>query len=500
MPQDDEYVEDGGLSGDSGLDENYLSDDADYRGRGPRRSAGKTRGAVAAGSTSAAATGRTGPSPRKPSAKSKAQASVKDKGYAWEATYKRSWDAVREDEGGSLASAVRGLLEASKRRRTLHDSVPVQRGIIRHMILILDLSESMLEKDLRPSRHLLTLQYAREFVSEYFDQNPIGQLSILVTREGIAERVTGMGGNTSEHVASLQSRRLFPKGEPSLQNALEMARSNLSHLPLANSREVVVIFGSLTTCDPSNIHDTITSLVQDNIRVSMICLAAEVKVCKEICKRTNGKFGVALDEGHFRDLLFEQIHPPEIEAKKKKGRKKAAARTNDDDDDEENNMEGVDLMQMGFPTRLPTNGPPSLCACHHRLKSGGYLCPRCQVKLCDVPTDCPVCGLTIVMSTHLARSYHHLFPVANYTAISWEKLYNMTQTTPSDCMGCNTTFDPLPPGFVANEAQQEEEANIPNNVASSGRYSCPRCHNHFCLTCDGFVHDTLYLCPACPTS
>jgi transcription initiation factor TFIIH subunit 2 len=361
------------------------------------------------------------------------------------------------------------------------------------MILILDLSESMLEKDLRPSRHLLTLQYAREFVAEYFDQNPIGQLSVLITREGIAERVTGMGGNTSEHVASLTSRRLYPKGEPSLQNALEMARSNLSHLPTANSREVVVIFGSLTTCDPSNIHDTISSLVQDNIRVSMICLAAEVKVCKDICRRTKGKFGVAMDEGHFRDLLFEQIHPPEIESKK---RRKRLAGTANGIEGEENEMEGVDLMQMGFPTRLPTNSAPSLCACHHRLKSGGFLCPRCQVKLCDVPTDCPVCGLTIVMSTHLARSYHHLFPVPNYEAISWTDLYR-TEAAPKSCYGCALTFEPLPPHFSANGAEQAQESNVPTNVASSGRYQCPRCNNSFCINCDDFVHTTLHDCPGC---
>lgn len=357
----------------------------------------------------------------------------------------------------------------------------------------------MLEKDLRPSRHLLSLQYAREFVTEYFDQNPIGQLSILITREGIAERITGMGGNTSEHIASLQSRRLYTKGEPSLQNALEMARSNLAHLPTANSREVVIIFGSLTTCDPSNIHDTIASLAKDNIRVSMICLAAEVKVCKEICKRTKGKFGVAMNEGHFRDLLFEQIHPPEIEAKK--ARKKKTIR---DGEEEEGAMEGVDLMQMGFPTRLPTNSAPSFCACHHRFKSGGYLCPRCQVKLCDVPTDCPVCGLTIVMSTHLARSYHHLFPVANYAAVSWEAL-SQAQDPPDACLGCSTSFEPLSPHFHTNgsvaaaaaAANRQDEASVPTNVASSGRYSCPRCQNHFCLECDSFVHDILHLCPGC---
>lgn len=293
-------------------------------------------------------------------------------------------------------------------------------------------------------------------------------------------------GNTSEHIASLTSRRMYPKGEPSLQNALEMARSNLSHLPTANSREVVVIFGSLTTCDPSNIHDTISALVKDNIRVSMICLAAEVKVCKDICKKTNGKFGVAMDEGHFRDLLFEQIHPPEIEAKK--GRKKGATRA---EDGEDGAMEGVDLMQMGFPTRLPTNSAPSLCACHHRLRSGGYICPRCQVKLCDVPTDCPVCGLTIVMSTHLARSYHHLFPVANYSAISWGDLAEADEE-PSQCLGCATTFDQPP-----EDTSEQQEEGVPVNVASSGRYECPRCHNHFCLECDSFVHDTLHLCPGC---
>lgn len=35
------------------------------------------------------------------------------------------------------------------------------------------------------------------------------------------------------------------------------------HLPSHGSREVVVVFGSLTTCDPGNIHDTIDALVKD---------------------------------------------------------------------------------------------------------------------------------------------------------------------------------------------------------------------------------------------
>ena len=74
-------------------------------------------------------------------------------------------------------------------------------------------------------------------------------------------------------------------------------------------------------------------------------------------------------------------------------------------------------MIMGFPVRLPDASAPALCACHSEMKSEGFLCPRCQAKVCDVPTDCDVCGLMIVSSPHLARSYHHLFPVKAFQAV-----------------------------------------------------------------------------------
>jgi hypothetical protein len=113
-----------------------------------------------------------------------------------------------------------------------------------------------------------------------------------------------------------------------------------------------------------------------------------------------------MNEGHFKDLLFELIPPPA-----QKGLTRAAGAgtsvTNP----------SADLMMMGFPTRLPDTSPPTLCVCHSELKSQGFLCPRCLAKVCDVPTDCDICGLMIVSSPHLARSYHHLFPVKPYDAV-----------------------------------------------------------------------------------
>lgn len=46
-------------------------------------------------------------------------------------------------------------------------------------------------------------------------------------------------------------------GEPSLQNALELAISSLKMLPSHASREVLIILGSLTTCDPGDINQTV---------------------------------------------------------------------------------------------------------------------------------------------------------------------------------------------------------------------------------------------------
>lgn len=207
-----------------------------------------------------------------------------------------------------------------------------------------------------------------------------------------------------------------------------MAKSSLSHLPISNTREILFLFGSLTTCDPGNIHETLSSLVKDKIKVNMICLSAEIRICKVITEKTHGKFGVVLNEDHFRDLIMGFVNPPEIEATHKKSKPKSRSALQNGDEDDEDEEGGIDLMQMGFPLKLSsTSGSASssmissLCSCHSKLKSHGYKCPRCGVKICQIPTDCSVCGLTVVLSTHLARSYHHLFPVENFRGVDWSR-------------------------------------------------------------------------------
>lgn len=54
----------------------------------------------------------------------------------------------------------------------------------------------MTDRDMRPNRFDLMLEYSREFVVEWFDQNPLGQIGIVAMREGIAERICGLTGES----------------------------------------------------------------------------------------------------------------------------------------------------------------------------------------------------------------------------------------------------------------------------------------------------------------
>lgn len=62
-------------------------------------------------------------------------------------------------------------------------------------------------------------------------------------------------------------------GEPSLQNSLELATKLLKLLPSHASKEILVIIGALTTCDPGDINETI------RVCFALCCAYAYVREC-----------------------------------------------------------------------------------------------------------------------------------------------------------------------------------------------------------------------------
>jgi len=67
----------------------------------------------------------------------------------------------------------------------------VCKGMIRFLYVVLDLSLAVNEEDMRPSRLAVVSALMYKFFREFFSQNPLSQLGLVVTRNGIAERLTG---------------------------------------------------------------------------------------------------------------------------------------------------------------------------------------------------------------------------------------------------------------------------------------------------------------------
>ncbi|XP_038159584.1 general transcription factor IIH subunit 2 [Cyprinodon tularosa] len=375
----------------------------------------------------------------------------------WEGGYERTWEVLKEDESGSLKAMVEEILYQSKRKRVTQSHAQVRLGMMRHLYIVIDCSRSMEDQDLKPNRLTSTLKLMEGFVDEYFDQNPISQVGIITTKNKRAEKLTELAGNPKKHIAALKKAVDMPcVGEPSLYNSLSLAVQTLKHMPGHTSREILIVLSSLTTCDPANIYELIKNLKSLKVRVSVIGLSAEVRVCTVLTRETGGSYHVILDESHFKELLMLHVKPPPASFSSE-----------------------CSLIRMGFPQHTVAflSDPdvrPSFSMSHldgaggPALSLGGYFCPQCRAKYTELPVECKVCGLTLVSAPHLARSFHHLFP--------------------------------LQP-FIESPAEDHQDTRFCQACQAVLRdktvFSCPSCRSVFCVECDLFIHESLHCCPCC---
>ena len=196
--------------------------------------------------------------------------------YAWERSYERSWEAVTEDAEGRLVAETSRRTYATG--RTDASLAAVQRGMLRHVFVILDASRGMEVNDLKPSRAAVAASILKEFIgrwvhgwaplchhprpaapypaaataAEFFDQNPISKLGLITTQQGAATKLSELGTNPRRHVERLDAAAaatgrsasaaagggIVRGGDMSLQTALEMALRTLELIPPYGTREV----------------------------------------------------------------------------------------------------------------------------------------------------------------------------------------------------------------------------------------------------------------------
>jgi len=398
----------------------------------------------------------------------------------------------------------------------------VQRGMLRHVFLVLDMSTAMEAADLKPTRAVAVLLAAKEFVREYFDQNPISALGVIVCRNAVATKVSDLSANPKRQLDALDRAargdapppvaRPAAAGAPAgdavalagsmtLQTALEVAGQALSLVPTYGSKEVIVIHGAHSFADPGNILGTLGELVKANVRVSFVSLPGEVYIAAKIARETGGTCAVPVTRDDLHAALLAHCPPPP-----KRAVDVAAAR--------------VHMVRMGFPTLV--SDAPGPCACHAKLKPRGYICPRCASRLCELPTTCPVCSLQLVSAPALARSYHHLFPVPPYVEVpsvtapgflsaALASAYSggasaaaaaasagASATDGDDAMrGDGSGEDAAAAAGAIYDVSRLCTACIAPLAPDAPRFVCPECVCAFCADCDAVIHDTLHNCPGC---
>jgi len=437
--------------------------------------------------------------------------------HAWEDSGEHIWEKeVVEDESGNIVvAATDTITEAVRKRRRLleqHDYAQRHRRVVRDMIryvyVIIDASRWSRVKDpVFPgggTRIDVITRLLADFVQEFYDQNPVSHLGFVLAAKGEAEILTQLSGSSKTHKIALQSvaesclqEGPAQGGEFSLQNGLEVAGRSLGHQPRHGSREIILVTAALSTCDPGFIlTETLPKLQQANIRVTCFALSAELHICRKLAEATAGNMGVCLDQQHFRDWLLAQCTPLPTN---KTG----------------NATKGCEMIPMGFPSRMAGEVATLVHAGRQKtiLARTAYTCPQCQGKNSELPTDCAVCGLKLVLAPHLARSFHHLFPVPTFVERTSE---NLGLTTTSELPAPTSS---APKTVSSSKVATATMAKLDNKLVVTSKdsdrccyaclrplmiekegilsFQCPDCENLYCVDCDTFLHSSLHNCPGC---
>lgn len=105
---------------------------------------------------------------------------------------------------GLISGSINEIIQKAKRKRQEAKKGSSRLGMMRHIYLILDCSEAMSIPDLKPTRFLNTLKMLQLFIEEFFDQNPISQVGIILLKNKRADKIADLAGNYKNHVKMLQ--------------------------------------------------------------------------------------------------------------------------------------------------------------------------------------------------------------------------------------------------------------------------------------------------------
>lgn len=371
----------------------------------------------------------------------------------WE-VMNRTWDPYEVNDKGELVQLINQeewQSETNRRKFALRNK---SRGLIRSIVIILDLSDIGLNsRDFGCSRIQLFKQALRLFFINFFEQNPISQISIVSTSNGRAQILTYLCGSLSAHLNCIEHLDDFSEeGAPSIHNAMNVSVAILKSAAKYSTREILMIYGSLHTCDITPIDPIIKKLQTNNIVCSIIGFGASVFILKRLSSETGGTYLIPLNSEHFSDILKSNIEPPEWSSK----------------------FERLDFIPFGFVYNKDDNIPSfdisELRAQKDAIpKYDGLSCPNCHFHVFAVPVYCPSCGILLLTPDNINQTKYHLASLPVF-----QKVDHDDESKKFFCSTCCAICKEM--------------------------FICPKCESFYCSSCNKFIHEILNRCPTCSLS
>lgn len=235
---------------------------------------------------------------------------------------------------------------------------------MRRAVFALDGSAAMnAASDLKPTRLLGLWPALATFLRAYLEADPVSRVSVLVGRDGVAQRITNATSNADDVVAVVDREYVAPQGSGtfSLDNLLRTAIAEFtvdgrSH----GDRTLIIVSGSVSSVDAGDVFDAIDRCVDVGITCHAVAMDGASHVLQVLTAKTGGQLLCPMNAEHLARLLFSLCPSAEIPT-----RTATASRT----------------VVAGFVDDAATAAPR---------------CPLCQSLVRTLPGPCAVCGACLV--------------------------------------------------------------------------------------------------------
>eukprot|EP00347_Sterkiella_histriomuscorum_P002583 403367585 len=324
---------------------------------------------------------------------------AKQQSYAWEKDISARWKTLKEADISEFYESEQSQKLHKKEAIDKFNQSIKRKSLIRYLTVVIDFSSAAKKQEMRPNRAIVIKSYLSNFVIDYFDQNPLSCLSFVATFRERAIILSDFNDSPQDHIEKI-CRFSDLEGNASIQNSLELCIENFTAVPSYAKKEILIIFCSITNCDPGNIFETYDKLKSKMITCSVISLSASMFILQKVTQLTGGEFFLSKDQAHFQDLLKRLLVPKEsIE------------------DLTQRKQQQNTLIKMGFPMRKILSYP-AVCSCHNDLRFLVYICPNCQSPSCELSSFCKVCQIMLVSAAHLSRTAQHNQNLANFQRLT----------------------------------------------------------------------------------